>query len=155
VKRPFGWLTLGILVAVVGCQRDADSMRAQLAQEQGTWARELDALRARQDVLEQRFRSQPTAVPSVPGGVSAPHVRVRAILDGSRQSLADVDLQIRQAGSRLEPALSRGGEAADKAIADERERIAGLLRRLSEQLVTVSGELDDVGKRGETKRAEE
>jgi hypothetical protein len=138
-------------VLLTACERDPDSLRAQLTAKQASWEGRISSLRALQTTMQERFERQPRPAVAAAGGVSAPHQRVRAILDGSRQSLADIHLQIRDVGSRLEPDLVRGGDAADKALETETARIGTLLQQMSGQLASVGQELDGLASKGESK----
>ena len=140
-----------IVALVASCERDAESLRSQLTAKQAAWERQIGSLRALQSSMQERFERQPPPAVAVAGGVSAPHQRMRAILDGSRQSLADLHLQIRQASPRLEPEIARGGEASETALEAEASRIGGLLQQLSGQLTSVGQELDGLASKGATK----
>jgi hypothetical protein len=148
--RGGAWAVL-IVAFVASCERDPESLRSQLTAKQAAWERQVSSLRALQSSMQERFERQPPPAVALVGGVSAPHQRVRAILDGSRQSLADLHLQIRQAGSRLEPEITRGGEASEHALDAEATRIGALLQQLSGQLTSVAQELEGLASKGETK----
>ena len=149
-RRTSAWALL-VAALVASCERDAESLRSQLVAKQAAWERQVGSLRAIQSSMQERFERQPPAAVTVAGGVSAPHARVRAILDGSRQSLADLHLLIRNASSRLEPEIAGGGEASESALEAEAARLGGLLQQLSGQLTSISHELDGLASKGETK----
>jgi len=64
------------------------------------------------------------------------------VLDGARQSIADVEIQLAQAANRVEQAIRRGGQAGEQAIDEESIRARGYLQGLGDQLSTAARQLD-------------
>jgi hypothetical protein len=135
------WLLLGAALAVaVGCSRDAESLRAELAAKQAVWQRELGAFKAQHTAMAERLARQKKAVA---GTDAPPIVRMRATLNGVAQSLLDVEIQMRQAAARLDQALTRGGDAAQKALAEDIARMDGYVQALAGDMVATGRALDD------------
>jgi len=97
--------------------------RAALKARETEWTRELAALQSDQVQLRARFDALPVA--ATDRGVTASAVRRRAaaVLDGSRQSLVDIEMQMHQVGPRVEAALVRGGDAGKQALDEESARM--------------------------------
>jgi hypothetical protein len=141
-------LVAAFAFAPLGCQRDAETARALLRTQQASWERGLGSLKEQQAALKERFERQPPPPATAPGDVSPTAMRMRAILDGGRQSLVDIESQIRQVPDRLEPAMGRGPEVAEKALEQESARINDYLKSMSDQLALAGRELDGYGKSG-------
>jgi hypothetical protein len=135
---------LGIVVALAwaatGCQQSAEVARAQIAERRASWAREIAGIKEQNAALLARLGGR-----GVGSGASAAAVRMRATLDGGRQSIADVENQLAQAATRMEEATRRGGRAAEQAIEEESVRVRGYLQALGEQLGATARQLDEFG----------
>ena len=134
-----------VFVSQLGCERDADWFRGLLKDKQAGWERQLGTLRAQQAAFHDRFARQPQPQ-SAPGTISAPYVRVHAILDGNRQSLSDIAVQIRELPRRLEAVIAKGGDAAEQAIEQEGARMDGHLRVVANQFTSIERELGGLGR---------
>ena len=66
---------------------------------------------------------------------------MRATLEGTRQSLADVAVQIAQVDRRFEQAVAHG-EAPDQVAERECARLDGYFQTMSEQLTEAGRQLD-------------
>jgi hypothetical protein len=85
------------------------------------------------------------------GGPAA--LRTRAVLDGARQSIADVESQLAQAEARMEQAIRRGGEAGQRSIDEESAKARSYLQALAEQLGAATRQLEDLSRNeAETKQ---
>jgi len=69
-------------------------------------------------------------------------MRARAVVDGTRQSITDVESQLAQAEGRMEQAVRRGGDAGERAIEEESVKARGYLQALGEELVEATQQLD-------------
>jgi hypothetical protein len=126
--------SLGLVVALTfaaGCEKSAESSRAMFAQRQESWSRELAEIKSEQATLAGRLDER-LAGQAERGTVA--ERRMRALLDSTRQSIADVEAQIRQAKGRVDQAARHGSQAARSAIDDESARARGYLQSLGEQL---------------------
>jgi hypothetical protein len=152
------WLIGSILVNVIGgtclsgCQRDGEAVHVLLKARQGDWARQVDMLRRQQIEMRARFDRLPAAAGNSRAAGPASQRLVEAALDGNRQALADVDVQIQQVGDRVEAALVSGGDAGMKVLDEESARIGGYLRTMWEQAPAAERELASLG-RGERRAA--
>ncbi len=140
-RRTGAWAVLIVMLAA-GCERDADSVRTALALRQDSWARQLESIKAQHSALTERFQRQPASRADVSPAV----LRMRARLDGARQSLADVEIQRRQIDQRIEQALSRGGDAAEKALEEVIAVMNGYFEGLTADLTAAGSELGELSK---------
>jgi hypothetical protein len=134
-----GAAALGVLIALAiavgGCERSAEVSRAVLAQRRDSWSRELAGLREQHAALAARIDDRA-------GAARGPEViRTRAVLEGSRQSIVDVENQLQQTETRLEEAIRRG-DSAEKAIDQESALARGYLQGLGEQLGAAARQVD-------------
>jgi hypothetical protein len=135
-----------------GCQSNGDAVRAELVAQQGSWGRELAALKVKHGALKQRFNDL-ISTPGALTGASPMETRMRVTLDGAGQSLVDVEGQVRQVGPRVEEAIGKGREAGERALASERGRLTAELQALSADLTTAGKELDEFRKQQDSKSA--
>jgi hypothetical protein len=135
---------VGIVWLAAGCERDGESLRAQLSAHQASWERQLSTIKPQHAALKQRFERK-TAAPGGPEGMSPAARRLRAVLDGNAQSLVDVEIQIRQVGPRLEEALRRGGDEAQKVLEGDSGRMNEYLQALVADIGVLGRGLDDFG----------
>jgi hypothetical protein len=68
---------------------------------------------------------------------------MRATVGGARQSIADVEGQLRQAEGRIEQAIGRGGAAGQKALDDESVLARDYLQSLGAQIAATGRQLDE------------
>jgi hypothetical protein len=132
--------TLGVAISLAwaaGCDRSAEASRAVVAARRASWAREIGGMREQQAALAARLSEQGTGSNAGPAAL-----RTRAVLDGARQSIADVERQLAQADGRMEQAIRRGGEAGQHSIDDESANARGYLTALGEQLAAAARQLD-------------
>lgn len=120
----------------VGCDQSAEVSRAVLAQRRDLWSRELARLRERHAALAARLDDQFGAARG------AEEMRTRAVLDGARQSIVDIEKHLRQAETRIEQAIRRGGDSGEKAIDQESALAREYLQGLDEQLGTAARQID-------------
>lgn len=138
MKRKTAALSVVIAIGITaGCEQGADFLRASLAQRRDSWSRELSGLKEQQAALAARLDER---LGTSRGGPAA--MRTRAVLDGARQSIVDVDNQLQQAGTRLEQAIRRGGDSGEKALDDESALARGYLQGLGQQLGAVAQQVD-------------
>lgn len=127
--------------SAIGCERSADASRALVAERRAAWAREIAGIREQQAALASRMGS------SGAGTGDSPAVRrTRAVLDGARQSIADVENQLTQASTRMEHEIRRGGEAGRQAIDDESARARGYLQSLGDQLGAAAQQVEELAR---------
>ena len=128
-----------VLAWVAGCERGGEASRAVLAERRASWAREIAGLKSQHEVLAARLEGRPGAG----AGASAADRRMRAVLDGTRQSIADVESQFAQAGGRVDQAIGRGSQAGERALEEESSRARSYLQKLGEQLGAVARQVDE------------
>ena len=138
IFRGAALIILIALVSAAGCARSAEASRALVGARRASWAREVDGIKAQHAALAVRLGEQGAGFSTGPA-----LLRTRAVLDGTRQSIADVEGQLAQAAERMERAIRRGGEDGQRAIDDESAKARGDLQALSEQLVAAATQLDD------------
>ena len=135
-------ITMGCLliagIALGGCQRDAESIKAALAARRATWDRELGSIKARKAAVDERLGRKAAAMK--PGSPAVE--RIRAMLDGARQSLIDVEMQENQIGPNL--VKLRSGEEAEKALEQESQRMSEYLVQLTAGIGAAGRALDEV-----------
>jgi hypothetical protein len=125
---------LGLAALAVGCERSAEASRALVAERRASWSRELAGIKEQQSALATRLGG---------AGQGPAAQRTRAVLDGARQSITDVENQLAQAQQRMEQAIRRGGEDGRRAIDDESARARDYLQALGEQLVAAAQQLEE------------
>jgi hypothetical protein len=140
-RRTGAWALLLVALAA-SCERDADSVRAALAARQASWARQLEGIKAQHAALADRLQRQPAS----PANASPATLRMRARLEGARQSLTDVEIQRRQIDQQIEQALTQGGDAAEKALEEVSARMNGYFEGLTADVTAAGGELDALSK---------
>ena len=118
------------------CDRGADASRSLLASRRTGWERARSTLRQEREALQRRFAGLP-----LDNDAPALDAQMRATLDGARQSLADVDVQIGQAAPRFEQAVAHG-ELPDQVVDRECGRVDRYLQTMSEQLAEAGRRLD-------------
>jgi hypothetical protein len=135
---------LGLAIALAspaGCDRSTEASRALIVERQASWTREIGAMRQQHAALAARIGQRETE-----GGDGPAEQRTLAVLEGARQSIADVESQLAQATPRLEAAATGGGEAGQRAIDEESARARAYLQALGEQLRTAGRQIDDFGR---------
>jgi chromosome segregation ATPase len=139
--RGAGLLPIVVMVvaSVAGCERGGEASRAVLAERRASWAREIAGLKSQHEVLATRFEGRS----GTGAGASASERRMRAVLDGARQSIADVESQFAQAEGRVAQAIRRSTQAGEKALEEESARARSHLQALGEQLGAVARQADD------------
>ena len=130
-----------VLAAVAGCERGGEASRAVLAERRASWAREIAGLKAQHEVLATRLEGRPA--PGEGAGAAASERRMRAVLDGARQSIADVESQFAQAEGRVDQAIGRGSQAGERALEEESARARSYLQALGQQLGAVARQADE------------
>ena len=139
-----------VLASVVGCDRGGEASRAVLAERRASWTREIAGLKAQHEVLATRLEGRPGAG----AGATASERRMRAVLDGARQSIADVESQFAQAEGRVDQAIRRGSQAGERALEEESARARSHLQALGQQLGEVARQADERARTDdETKQA--
>jgi hypothetical protein len=143
IRSVAGILSIAALASAAGCQRDVDTVRAELTEKQAVWQREIGTFKAQHAAIAERFARQPMAAPDK----ETPAVtRMRATLQGVAQSLIDVEMQSRQVGARVEQAVARGGDAAQKALDEDGARMNEYFQALAGDLAATGRALDDLSK---------
>lgn len=136
-------LTTMFLAASVlcSCDRYSDSARVLLKEAQTQWVQDVTDLRRQEGELHQRLdrlsvlRSPGLSGPQVIGVTIAP------LLKGTRQAIAAVEVQGRQASAKLAPELEQGGKGALEAVERERNRMTRSIQMLKEQLALADRQL--------------
>jgi hypothetical protein len=139
-----------------GCQTEAEATRALARARQDEWTRQMKALGTQEAALRERFGRLPAlaADAQARGRARAGRLRAEALLAGSRQSLADLEISVRQAAGRIEAAAAvegrgqgrEGGEGASAVLEREHERVQGVLKMLGEQLGSAEQEIARLGR---------
>jgi hypothetical protein len=132
-----------VLAAVAGCERGGEASRALLAERRASWAREIAGLKAQHEVLATRLEGRPAPGAGAGAGAIASERRLRAVLDGARQSITDVESQFAQAEGRVDHAIRRGSQAGERALEEESARARSYLQALGEQLGAVARQADE------------
>jgi hypothetical protein len=146
VSRQFpriGSSSIGLRAAVVlvacatfTCDRGLDASRSLVAARRGGWERNLTTLQQQHAALQHRFNGA-TQSP----GAAALNAQMRATLEGTRQSLADIAVQIAQVDRRFDDAVAHG-EAPSQVAERECARLDGYFQTMSEQLTEAGQQLD-------------
>src|SRR5262249_13907977 len=102
-----------------------------------SWAREIAGIKSEHAALVARLGSQGADSKDGPAAI-----RARAVLDGTRQSIVDVENQLAQAEGRMEQTARGGGDAAQGMSDEESVKARGYLQALNEQLVVTAQQLD-------------
>jgi hypothetical protein len=116
----------------LGCER-IEATRATLSAEDAGWSTRLGALRSRQADVAARFaqwqgeKPASTAKGSDAVKWQARLLRARASVDGSRQTLMDVDTRRAEIVREVEAALERDGRAGEELLAQESLQMAEYL----------------------------
>jgi hypothetical protein len=130
VSLPAAVLGVAIaLVAAVGCEQGADAQRAMLAQHRSSWTREIAGLKELHAALAARLNERLGGARGGPAGT-----RARAVIDGARQSIVDVENELDQAATRIDQAIRHGGDSGEKALKEESARARGYLQGLHDQI---------------------
>ena len=146
VSRQFpkiGSSSIGLRAAVVlvacaafACDRGVDASRSLLAARRGDWERTLTTLQQQHAALQRRFNGAPQST-----GAAALNAQMRATLEGTRQSLADIAVQIAQVDRRFDQAVAHG-EAPNQVAEREGARLDGYFQTMSEQVTEAGQQLD-------------
>jgi hypothetical protein len=140
-------------IALAGCQHDVERLRLELTARQASWDRQLGTIKAEHASLKERFGREIGNT-----GVAATNpaaLRARATIDGLRQSIADVEIQARQVGPRLEEATTHGSDAAEKLLEQESARMNGTFQALVADLAATTQQVNDFGNQRNTGNANE
>lgn len=135
---------LGILIALgsaAGCERSAEASRALAAERRASWSRELGGIKEQHAALVARLGQRGTDPNCSPATR-----RTRAVLDGLRQSITDVESQFAQAEPRMEQVLRRGGDVGQRSLDDESARARSYLQALGEQLVATAQQIEELSR---------
>lgn len=132
-------LALAVLLASsTACERTSEASRASLARRRNSWAGELAGLKEQQAALAARLDGR---MASAAGSVA--QRRMWATLDGARQAIADTELELQQAESRIEHAIERGSAVGQKSMEDESSKARSYLQALGEQIATAARQIDE------------
>jgi len=142
VARPLSCFFVVLALAafgagVGGCERSPEQARAVVEARRASWARDLGGLKEQQALLAVRFEQQQAG-----GGGSAATLRLRAMIDGARQSIVDVQRQLDQAATRMEPAARRNDRAGEQALDEESLLARQYLQSLGEQLTAAAQQFE-------------
>jgi len=148
VGRPLSFVFVVTLTVIgagaSGCERSPEEARALVDARRASWARELGGMKEQQAILAARFEQQRAGADN-----SAAALRLRAVIEGARQSIVDVQSQLDQAATRMEQAARRNDRVGDGALDEECLRARQYLETFGEQL-TVAAEQVEEFSRGET-----
>jgi hypothetical protein len=145
VRGRFTLAILGVITAltsVSGCERSPEQARALVEAQRASWTRELGGIKEQQAILATRFEQQ-----SAGAGASPAALRVRAVFDGARQSIIDVQSQLDQAATRMEQAARRNDRAGAQVLDEESVRAREYLQSLREQLTAATQQLEEFSHR--------
>jgi hypothetical protein len=132
---------VGVVIALTGlggCERSPEQARALVEARRASWERELGGIKEQHAILAARYQQQP----GVAGG-SAAALRLRAAVDGARQSIIDVKSQLDQAATRMEQAARRNDSAGEQTLEEESVRARAYLQALGEQLTVAAHQLEE------------
>jgi hypothetical protein len=146
MRSVVGGLLLLAVWPVLACQHGVDASRSMLVARHSGWERTVSTLQQQHAALEHRFGGL-----THQGDAPAFEAQTRATLDGARQSLADLDVQIGQVDGRFDRGVA-AGERPDQVADREVGRVEGYLQAVSAQLVETGRQLDAV-ERIETRSA--
>jgi hypothetical protein len=136
------------LTSVSGCERSPEQARALVEVQRASWARELGGIKEQHAILATRFQQQAAGADTSPAAR-----RLRAVLDGARQSLVDVQNQLEQAATRMEQAARRNDQAGARVLDEESVRAREYLQSLREQLTAATQQFEEFS-RSETEAKE-
>ena len=142
----FVFVVVGVvsaLTSVSGCERSPEQAHALVEAQRASWARELGGIKEQQAILATRLQQQGAAA-----GTSPAALRMRAVLDGARQSLVDVQNQLDQAATRMEQAARRNDQAGAQVLEEESVRAREYLQSLREQLTAASKQFEEFSRSG-------
>ena len=143
IRSVLGIATIAVLASAAGCQRDVDTVRAELTAKQAVWQRQIGTLKAQHAAIAERFARQPMAA-AAPDKETPAVTRMRATLQGVAQALIDVEMQSRQVGARVDQAVARGGDAAQKALDEDGVRMNEYFEALTGDVAATGRALDDL-----------
>jgi hypothetical protein len=126
---------------VSGCQTEAEATRAMVRARQDGWTRQVKALSAQEAGLRERLGRLPAPKLDAPAERLAPRLRAEGMLGASQQSLADLQISIRQAAGRIEAAAGQGTEGQAAVLDRESARVERILAMLSEQLASTEKDI--------------
>jgi chromosome segregation ATPase len=142
-----------LICAMTSCTSASDGLRQELKNDQASWERQVAILKAEQAVLRERFDRQSSNRVAHPGEIQPAELRLRAVLEGARQSAVDVELEARQSAARAEQAIARGADEGEKSLTREREQMRTYLQGLTSQVATAGRDLDDLANSGSVSKA--
>jgi hypothetical protein len=127
---------LGTLSVLTGCERGADGVHAALSARQSGWHRDLENVKAQVAGLRHRFPATATAL--------APQtLRIRAVLDGADQSVADIDRQATEVAASVDAASLHGASAGEQALEEGSTRMNEYLRALAADVAAAGRQVDE------------
>lgn len=127
---------LGTLSVLAGCERGADGVHSALSARQSGWHRDLENVKAQVAGLRHRFPATATA--------HAPQtLRIRAVLDGADQSVADIERQVTEVASSVDAASVHGASAGEQALEAGSTRMNEYLRGLAEDVAAAARQVDE------------
>jgi hypothetical protein len=138
LRRSGAVAVLSLALGIFGCDRTAE-LEAALDGHRADWARGIAALRMRHSATMGQFNSHPT--PPTDSGSYARHARARAIVLGTNQSLSDLDNAAIQAAQRVEAAIRRDTEAAERALEEGNANIRRAIARMAERSATTERQI--------------
>lgn len=133
-RKVASFVFVTILGSATSCDRKGEEARQELTQRRAGWTHEIAAMRSHQAELAVRFDQQAAA-----NRIGDPATaRTRAVLEGARQSIGDLEGHLRQLDVVLEPAFRKGGEEAEHALERASGGARASLEALAAQLVVAN-----------------
>ena len=149
-----GGALCAIIVSPVGaCVRPDEEARQVLGRQESEWRRQVQDLRSKDVSLASRLKVVSIRAAGGSAEANLTARRLRAVLNGVDQSLADIDLQLRQTEGRLDGALKAGGNNALQAIDAEDKRMGALVRTMNEHLENLVRQMDGLDRDTEKTKA--
>jgi hypothetical protein len=132
-------LVVELALLLSACDREGDGVRAAATEREASWSRRLIVLKAERSALLERARPVIGAAQPQSAGVQ----RLRAVVDGSGQSLVDVEMQVKQVRARVELALADGTAAGQRTLDEASVQMNGYLDALAADLSATERQVTD------------
>ena len=131
--RAFTAFAMLALTSGLSCQTEQEGARAALQTEQLQWKHDVEGLRQAESGLQRRF-NRIAEPPRDQVALIGQRLQVQATLDGTRQSLGDMELQARQTVEEIGASIERDGAGAARSLDSARRRFADIATMLRDQV---------------------
>jgi hypothetical protein len=125
---------------VTGCQDGGEGTAGLAKARQAEWTREIVGLTQQRLVLSERLAAKTATRAPAPGRELAERAHAHALVEGSRQSLVDLERDVRQTVLGIEAVAARENAAASVLLNQESARINETLQMLRQQLASAERE---------------